>query len=125
MTVTLINKTNRMKVIPLPHNTYCAALGKCACVTLPGMKKKVASSLTIPAGEVIRDIPDAVLTVDQVIRMVRQGELVAKKTLLKNTTITRDLTGKRQRRKHRRTSAKASTDEHPDSRTKNKDRGAS
>ena len=47
MTITLINKTNRMKVIPLPHSAYCDALGECACVAIPRMKNKVASSITI------------------------------------------------------------------------------
>ena len=125
MTTTLINKTNRMKVIPLPHNTYCEALGMCECVRLPGMKNKVASSLTIPAGGTVEDIPNAVLAVDQVARMVRRGELVAKQVYLQNKAITRDLTGKRQKKKQRRSSAKASVNERLDSKAKKKDRGAS
>jgi hypothetical protein len=102
MSVTLKNKTHRMKVIPLPHRTYCAALGECACVALPGMKNKVASSLTIPAGEAVPDIPDAVLAVDQVIRMLRTGELDVQRTPKRNDTITKDLKKKRSGRKRKR-----------------------
>ena len=83
MTVTLFNNTNRMKVIPLPHATYCAALGKCVCMTIPGMKTKVASSLTIPAGEAATGIPEAVLRVPLVDRMVRKGELAVNQAPVK------------------------------------------
>ena len=102
MSVTLKNKTRRMKVIPLPHKTYCAALGECACVALPGIKNKVATSLTIPAGESVPDIPDAVLAVDQVVRMVRRGELDAQRTPKGNDTIPKDLKKKRPSRKRKR-----------------------
>ena len=71
----LINRTNRMKVIPLPHQSYCKALGRCVCIQLAGMKGKIATSLTIPAGGTSKDLPDAVLQVPQVDRKVRRGEL--------------------------------------------------
>jgi hypothetical protein len=71
----LINKTNRMMVIPLPHHLYCEVLGRCMCIQLPGMKRNVATSLTIPAGGTSKDIPDAVLNVAQVARLLRQQKL--------------------------------------------------
>jgi hypothetical protein len=71
----LINRTNRMKVIPLPHHSYCKALGRCVCIQLAGMKGKVATSLTIPAGGTSKELPDAVLKVPQVERMIKRHQL--------------------------------------------------
>ncbi len=71
----LINKTNRMKVIVLPHQVYCAALGRCECMRLPGMKNKVAASLTIPAGMTSGELPDELLQVSQVQKGLKRGEL--------------------------------------------------
>jgi hypothetical protein len=71
----LINRTNRMKVIPLPHQSYCKALGRCVCIQLAGMKGKVATSLTIPASGTSKYLPDAVLKVPQVERMVKRHQL--------------------------------------------------
>ena len=67
MTMTLINKTGRMKVYNLPHKTYCAALGKCACTLLPGRNSaRVCASLTLPAdAEVeasVKDYRDVLVT---------------------------------------------------------------
>ena len=95
----LINKTNRMKVIPLPHQSYCEALGRCMCIQLPGMKKKVATSLTIPAGGISKEVPDAVLNVAQVARLLRQQKLE-----IAGDNETPDKSGKKRRK--RKTAAK-------------------
>lgn len=74
MTVTLINATRRMKVINLPHATYCAGLGACACDPFPAV-------LTLAAGESASGLDAAVLRVVDVAREVRSGELrVRRKT---------------------------------------------
>ena len=74
MKVTLINKTRRMKVINLLHDTYCKALGRCSCLRIC-KDRLLASSLTIPAGGSVEHIPDAVLKVKEVARAVRRSEL--------------------------------------------------
>ena len=74
MTVTLINATRRMKVINLPHESYCAALGTCACVPRNGARP-VCSALTLAAGASASGLDDAVLRVPDVARDVRAGEL--------------------------------------------------
>jgi len=74
--ISLTNTTRRMKVFVLPHAEYCKALGRCACVELPGKKKRrVPSSLTIPAGAKADELSQAVLVVKRVAQAVRQGEL--------------------------------------------------
>lgn len=71
----LINKSNRMKTIILPHQIYCAALGHCECIQLPGMKNKVAASLTIPVGMTSDALPDELLQMSQIKKGVKRGEL--------------------------------------------------
>ena len=73
MTVTLINATRRMKVLNLPHESYCAALGTCACTD--NGAGRVASSLTLAAGASATGLDDAVLAVPDVVTEVRSGEL--------------------------------------------------
>ena len=74
MTVTLINATRRMKVINLPHDSYCEALGNCACATGIG-SERTAASLTLPAGSRTTGIHEAVLQLPDVARDIRAGEL--------------------------------------------------
>jgi hypothetical protein len=106
MTVTIINKTNRMKVIPLPHKTYCEALGRCACVALPGMKRKVASSIVIPAGGEL-EVEEAVMGVAQVVRLVKRGEVSAS---AKATTDKRKKTRARKTRDSSRSEQRQASD---------------
>ena len=76
MSVTLINTTRRMVVLNLPHESYCKALGRCACTPHPLRENAtVASSLTIPAGQAVADLPEAVLSAPEVDRAVHAGEL--------------------------------------------------
>ena len=80
MTVTLINKTRRMKTYNLPHDTYCKALGECACITLPGRDKRtVCSSVTLAAGAEVEGLQDAVLQVTKIAKDIKKGELQVKK----------------------------------------------
>ena len=74
MTVTLINATRRMKVINLPHDSYCAALETCACTAHNGAGP-LASVLTLAAGASTTGLDEAVLLVPDVARDVRAGEL--------------------------------------------------
>lgn len=74
MTITLINATRRMKVINLPHASYCEALGTCACVASGG-SKPTAASLTLPAGSRTTGLPEAVLQLPDVAHDIRAGEL--------------------------------------------------
>ena len=73
MTVTLINTSRRIAVINLIHDIYCEALGTCVCTETKG--KRHTRAVTIPAGESIADLHEAVLTIPEVIRAVRAGEL--------------------------------------------------
>ena len=73
MTITLINATRRMTVINLIHDIYCEALGTCVCTVFKG--KRHARAVTIPAGESVADLDEAVLTIPEVIRAVRAGDL--------------------------------------------------
>ena len=47
MSVTLINTTRRMKVINLPHATYCEARGSCACQTHGAQRLAAAITLGV------------------------------------------------------------------------------
>ena len=73
MTITLINATRRITVLNLTHDTYCKALGSCICA-VQGSKRH-ARAVTIPAGEAVTDLDEAVLTLPEVIRAVRKGDL--------------------------------------------------
>ena len=73
MSITLINATRRMTVINLTHDLYCKALGTCICTETKG--KRHTRAVTIPAGESIADLHEAVLTIPEVVRAVRAGEL--------------------------------------------------
>jgi hypothetical protein len=84
MSVALTNTTHRIKVINLPHTSYCAALGQCACQTLPDRKEaRVASSLTLPAGATIEGLSDAVLSVPGIARDIRAGEIRVQREIAK------------------------------------------
>jgi hypothetical protein len=65
-----------MIVIHLPHDAYCVPQGKCACQVLPGRdRKRIASSIMLPAGATSRDLSDVILALPVVQRDVRAGAL--------------------------------------------------
>lgn len=72
MTVTLTNVSRRCLVFVLAHDVFCAARGRCAC------KGAAPSSLAVASG-VSATIDDAVLSVPEVIRAVREGALRVKR----------------------------------------------
>ena len=80
-----------MKVINLPHESYCKSAGKCSCakqtVTVVvqdprtgernqvSRDKRIPSSLTLLSQETRKDLPEAVLEVPEVKRALRTGRL--------------------------------------------------
>ena len=81
MTITLINRTGRMKVYNLPHQTYCKPLGKCACTKLPGRNSgQVCASLTLASGVEVDGVPEAVLQVKEISKDISSGALRVKRT---------------------------------------------
>ena len=80
MSVTLINKSGRMKIFTLPHVEFCKAKRRCACLPVPGdVTRRIASSLTIPADGQVEDLPQAVLAVAKIAQAVRAGDLLVKR----------------------------------------------
>jgi hypothetical protein len=80
MSVTLINNTRRMKVFTLAHKWYCEARGACACKVVPGKEeRRIAGSLTIPAGGIVENLSDAVLEVPDVKTAVASGALTVRR----------------------------------------------
>lgn len=76
MTVVLINRARRMKVLTLAHETYCATLGSCACtVTGARTKQRIPRSLTLASGTRSTALPEAVLRVPDVMRAIAAGEI--------------------------------------------------
>lgn len=73
MTITLINASRWIAVINLTHDVYCEAKGTCVC-TLQGGKRH-ARAVTIPAGESVTDLDEAVLILPEVIHAIRKGDL--------------------------------------------------
>ncbi len=80
MTVSLTNTSNRCQVFVLAHESYCQALGACACSLEPGRgARRLARSLTLAAGTTSPEQDDAVLAVPEVVRAARRGELAVKR----------------------------------------------
>jgi hypothetical protein len=76
MTVSLTNTLGRMQIFVLPHETYCQALGKCACEVEHGrVARRIPSSLTLPAGATVAGLPEAILSVRDVVAAHRRGAL--------------------------------------------------
>ena len=76
MTVTLTNTSRRLKVVTLDHDTYCEARGQCACSLTPGRApRRLAASITLPAGGSSGELDDAVLRIREVMRAVRAADL--------------------------------------------------
>ena len=75
MSVAITNTSRRGLVFVLAHDVYCAALGRCACRS---GARRVASSLTIASGLTV-SVDDAVLSVPELVRAVRDGSLSVKR----------------------------------------------
>ena len=76
MTVSLTNTSGRCQVFVLAHETYCQALRECRCARAPGRAaRRVPGSLTLAAGATTNPQEDAVLSIPEVDRAIRRGEL--------------------------------------------------
>ena len=73
MSLSIANMSRRCLLFVLPHDVYCSALGRCAC--RPG---RIATSLTIASGITV-SVDNAVLSVPELIRAVRDGSLSVKR----------------------------------------------
>ena len=80
--VSLKNRSGRMQIFVLAHESYCAARGECACSqpTARGARR-VPRSLTLAAGATSPEVPDAVLAVPAVGQAVRRGELIVQRPI--------------------------------------------
>jgi hypothetical protein len=71
-----------MKIFVLPHETYCEALGRCACERTKGLKpRRIPTSITLPAESTTTGFEDAVLLVSDIVKAVRAGELIVRREL--------------------------------------------
>jgi hypothetical protein len=72
--VILVNTTDGRKAFVLAHDTYCTALGRCACIRALPLGRARASVLVLDEGE-RRRVTRAVLSVPEVACAVRRGRL--------------------------------------------------
>jgi hypothetical protein len=80
VTVSLTNTSGRCLVFVLAHKTYCEARGECRCDVEPGRRaRRIARSLTLASGVTSLALDDAVLTVPDVVRAVKRGDLSVKR----------------------------------------------
>ena len=80
MTVSLTNTSGRCLVFVLAHETYCQALGECRCEVEEGRRaRRTAKSLTLASGVTSPALDDAVLTIPDVVRAVKRGDLAVKR----------------------------------------------
>ena len=80
MSLTLINRSGRCLALNLPHAEVCTA-ERCSCVTLPGRPpRRVAGSITLPAGQALTDLPDELLGAAEVRALARSGDLEVRHT---------------------------------------------
>lgn len=86
MTVSLTNTSSRCQVFVLAHETYCKALGECACEVEQGRApRRTPRSLTLATGVTSSALDDAVLAVPDVVRAIRRGELAVKRHVAEPT----------------------------------------
>jgi hypothetical protein len=74
VTVSITNTSRRCLVFVLAHDVFCVAQGRCLCA--PGARP-VPTSLTLATGVTVDGLDDAVLTVPEVVRAIRDGALAA------------------------------------------------
>ena len=80
MTVSLTNTSGRCLVFVLAHEAYCQALGECRCEVEQGRRtRRTAQSLTLVSGVTSPALDDAVLTIPEVVRAVKRGDLSVKR----------------------------------------------
>lgn len=80
MTISLTNVGNRCLIFVLAHETYCKALGDCACIVEQGRAlRRIPRSITLASGVTNAEVHEAVLAVTEVVRALRRGELTVKR----------------------------------------------
>lgn len=80
MTVSLTNTSGRCLIFVLAHEMYCEALGECRCDVEAGRRaRRIAKSLTLASGVTSTALDDAVLTLSDVVRAVKCGDLSVKR----------------------------------------------
>jgi len=80
VTISLTNTSGRCLVFVLAHETYCEALGECACNVEQGRRaRRTAKSLTLASGVTSPTLDDAVLAIPELVRAVKRGELAVKR----------------------------------------------
>ena len=80
MTVSLTNTSGRCLVFVLAHEAYCQALGECRCEIEHGRRaRRMARSLTLASEVTSPALDDAVLTIPEVVRAVKRGDLSVKR----------------------------------------------
>lgn len=88
MTVSLTNTSGRCLVFVLAHETYCQALGDCRCEVEQGRRaRRTAKSLTLASGLTSPALDDAVLTIPEVVRAVKRGDLSVKRHVPKPVVV--------------------------------------
>ncbi len=103
MTVKITNSSGRMKVFNLTHDAYCEASSECACTMVGGRNsRRIPSSLTIPTGAVIMNLPDAVLRVPEIARSIALGEL----RVQRERVLTEDKPASKRRKRHKKKTTK-------------------
>ena len=86
MSLTLINRSGRCLALNLPHAEVCTE-ARCCGGTLPGRPPlRVAGSITLPAGQALTDLPDALLGAAAVRALARSGELEVRHAPTKPTS---------------------------------------
>ena len=80
MTVSLTNTSRRCLVFVLAHETYCKALGECRCDVEQGRRaRRMPRSITLASEVTSPVLDDAVLTIPDVVRAVKRGDLSVKR----------------------------------------------
>jgi hypothetical protein len=74
VSISLTNTSRRCLVFVLAHDVFCVVDGRCRGA--PGTRP-VPASLTLATGVTVDGLDDAVLTVPEVIRAIRDGALAA------------------------------------------------
>jgi hypothetical protein len=80
MMVWLTNTSGRCQDYVFAHDRYCAQRGACACTIEPGRHgRRVASSLTLASGVTSPALDETVLSLPDVARAVKRGELAVRR----------------------------------------------
>jgi hypothetical protein len=74
VSISLTNTSRRCLVFVLAHDVFCLANGRCRCAH---GARPVPTSLTLATGVTVDGLDDAMLTVPEVTRAIRDGALAA------------------------------------------------